>query len=765
MLALTANIVPLAGLAANALLAVGSYGIAAGALRQPRGLPRWLAAAVAFWTAATIGMESLGCLGLIGTYEILIVSGLVAGVGMAVWRMRGDDKFEPTAAGDRPADWEARVSVAMVLAASLLFLIPSLFAAVKVVSDGPIYHLYFAARWWKAGRLILVAAPFGENAATYFPANGDLWFTWLMATWGGDTLAKVGQAPFLLVAGLAASGCARLLGIGRTAATIATCWFVTCTPLLLYSFEPNVDTIFVAGYLAAAYFFLRYAVAEGGAAALVLGALAAGLALATKPTGVVFVPPLLAVVAGGLLIERGPWPAKLRRFAIIALMPLLTGGYWFVRDAWLTGNPLYPLDVRVMGRTLWAGWYGPVAMRTSPYYLPRNQWGALGDIVLALLDPRLAPVWLASVAGAWAVANPRTRPVRRWIALFALGAMVNVAVYWFVIPYRTQQRFMLQALGLAVVPLAATLDRGRWLNIAATVLLGLHILTPQAWPFAGRGESVPWDLDPLIPNAIGSLVVIFPRIEPGPIPVPAPLPSLQPMGLGTVCAAVAMVWAWRWASANQARRSGWPSRQLVAIAATLVFLGLGSLEAGPRSFDPMFQFYPPFRDFYAGWRTFDTFCGSRGTRVAYAGTNIPYYLLGRGLRNEVRYVNVDGHRDWLLHDYHREARARGQGSWPNSRPGWDRLRPDYQAWLDNLDAEGIQMLVVTRVNPGEGAHNVADREGFPIERRWADSHPERFVRLYGQDERDPWFRLYRVIRRRHDDFSGSRTDPPAARHS
>ena len=73
----------------------------------------------------------------------------------------------------------------------------SLLLAVKVVSDGPIYHLYFAARWWKAGRLFLVAAPFGENAATYFPANGDLWFTWLMASWGGDRLAKVGQAPFL----------------------------------------------------------------------------------------------------------------------------------------------------------------------------------------------------------------------------------------------------------------------------------------------------------------------------------------------------------------------------------------------------------------------------------------------------------------------------------------------------------------------------------------------------------------------------------------
>ena len=49
----------------------------------------------------------------------------------------------------------------------------ALILGVKVVSDGPIYHLYFAARWWKGAALILVAAPFGENAATYFPANGD----------------------------------------------------------------------------------------------------------------------------------------------------------------------------------------------------------------------------------------------------------------------------------------------------------------------------------------------------------------------------------------------------------------------------------------------------------------------------------------------------------------------------------------------------------------------------------------------------------------
>jgi hypothetical protein len=147
-----------------------------------------------------------------------------------------------------------------------------------------------------------------------------------------------------------------------------------------------------------------------------------------------------------------------------------------------------------------------------------------------------------------------------------------------------------------------------------------------------------------------------------------------------------------------------------------------------------------------GWQRLEAGSGPKGSRVAYAGTNIPYYLLGKDLRNEVRYINVDRNRDWLLHDYHRRALGDGEGTWPNPRPGWDRSDPDFPAWLANLDAFGIGLLVVTRVNPAEGSHNVADRDGFPIERVWAESHPERFELIYGLRENDPWFRIYRVRR-------------------
>ena len=57
---------------------------------------------------------------------------------------------------------------------------------------------------------------------------------------------------------------------------------------IIFSFEPNVDTIFIAGYLMAAYFFLEYALGDRRARTLALGGLAAGGALGTKATAIVF---------------------------------------------------------------------------------------------------------------------------------------------------------------------------------------------------------------------------------------------------------------------------------------------------------------------------------------------------------------------------------------------------------------------------------------------------------------------------------------------
>jgi hypothetical protein len=733
------------GLVANGLLLAGAWWLAGHGLRQTRFLDRVLGSAVLAFAWSLLGLELLGVLGLLAIGPLCGWACLLFGAGVAARWQRPN---VPGGEEETSEPWRAEVvlAVALLLWTCVVLLMRSLLLPVKVVSDGPIYHLYFAARWWKAGKLFLVAAPFGENAATYFPANGDLWFTWLMASWGGDRLAKVGQAPFLVLAGVAAFRIARILCSGRNASVIAVCWFLASTPLLLFTFEANVDTIFVACYLMAVVFFLRYQPQSPCGRTLLVGGLAAGLAMGTKPVGLVFVGPLLLLFLGSVAIRTRSWRTTSAAGLVLAGCLLPGAGFWFGRNLLLTGNPLYPLHVQMLGTTLLQGWYGRNAMRYSgpgvrnPYYLPLGDWRSFFDILLAVLDPRLAPVWIVAVAGGWAIKRRTRLSQDRWVWVISALAVLNVALYWIFIPYRTQQRFMLQALGLAAVPLARLLDRGRWLEVGATALLVLHLLTPAAWPVALEEAAIPWDQSRIIPNIVPAMLPVFVRVErAGHWSLElAPLPRL-PLSLGVACCAVISVWA-----LTAARKRGLP--RLIGSFGLAGMIVLAGLETGVLEADARQRFYPGFRDFYAGWLDLESRSGPSGARVAYAGTNIPYYLLGVGLRNDVRYVNVDAHRDWLLHDYHRAAIARGEPNWPNSRPGWDRADPDLRAWLANLDAERIQLLVVTRVNPGEGVHNVADADLFPIERQWAESHPELFEPLYGVKERDPFFRLYRYHR-------------------
>ena len=728
----------------NGGLGIAAYGTSRFGFRQPRGYPRALAACVLAWAWLTIGMEILGSLGFLARGPLL--GWVAAGLGIALaclWARGRDSDVVAPRSGVTRWGWDEIVSIALIVWAMALILTASLMGPVNVFTDAPIYHLYFAVRWWKAGRLVLIATPFSENAATYFPAGGDLWLTWLLNGWGDDLLAKVGQVPFLALAGLTVFAMGRRLGSGRASATVAAAWFVSNTPLFPYSFEANVDSIFVAGYLLAVYFFARHALGDDGPSALVLGALGAGLALGTKAPGVVFVPPLL-ILGATSAVWRGRGPlGKALAGASVVLVPFSVAGYWWLRNAWLTGNPLYPLHLVVFGRVWLAGWYGPDVMRKSQYYLPADNWRELLDLCMSVFDPRLAPVYLAGLAGAWAWGSKERRREDRCLWSISGLAVLNVALFWLLIPYRTQQRFLFHAVGLAAVPLARVFERFPRFRAVGVALLGVHVLTRQGWPF-GTGEP-PWDFHPAVPNNLVGPIFVVPTdlsqareawSKPGALLVVGGslLVGLMALAAVRVCAR----------AAEKPSPGAWARGLLAVVSLCLLSLSLGySTRAGAGARE---RFYPWFPDYVRGWFALDLRSGPKGARIAYAGTGLPYYLLGTGLRNEVRYVNIDAHRDWLLHDYHREASARlsGPATWPTPRPGWDRIHPDYDAWLANLRAEHIQFLVVARVNPWEGAHNVADRDGFPIERVWAEAHPGTFQPVYGMAERDPQFRVFRV---------------------
>ena len=304
--------------------------------------------------------------------------------------------------------------------------VQSLLLPVKVVSDGPIYHLYFAARWWKAGRLFLVAGPVRRERGDLLPGRRRPLVHLADDVAGGATGWPRSARPRSCCAGRPGGLCglARRLGAGTSGRVDRRVLVRDVTPLLLFTFEPNVDTIFVAGYLLAAYFFLR--VRAGGRRHGHPGA-----RVAWRPA-VRWGPSRRGSSSSRSCSAWRPWPSSssdgldparrsLRPGGRRCSRPLVMAGYWYGRNALLTGNPLYPLQV--VGVWDGSGSRGGTAPRRcggAATTIPVGDWRALADILLQVFDPRLAPVWVAALAGAWAWGRPRA--AWRSLGLGVLGA-------------------------------------------------------------------------------------------------------------------------------------------------------------------------------------------------------------------------------------------------------------------------------------------------------------------------------------------------------
>jgi hypothetical protein len=122
-------------------------------------------------------------------------------------------------------------------------------------------------------------------------------------------------------------------------------------------------------------------------------------------------------------------------------------------------------------------------------------------------------------------------------------------------------------------------------------------------------------------------------------------------------------------------------------------------------------------------------------RIAYAGSNLPLPLWGPFFENDVRYVNVSGQPDAVLHDF----RAVPPPSPATAEPAPERATPNLAMWLANLDTDRIDILFVAALYPILRDTIGHDESGFPIERAWADARPDRFSPLFANSG----IRIYR----------------------
>jgi len=691
----------LVSIALNAVFWGGMTRLAANG--TPRtGIDRLFTTAVAGFSVIVLSLELLGLahqLNRVSVAAICLTTGLLG----LWWRPAPSvDRLESARASSPSA--LSFVAIGLTAWAALVYLLVGLLFPVEPVSDAPIYHLYFAARWWKAGALPLVPTPFGEEAAAYFPANGDLWLTWLMTIGNGGPLVKVGQWPFLLLGAAALYALGRRVRASSSAAILPSAVWIGLPIILTQSSLANVDLIWTAFYFIAVYFLLQWLEDTNvdDARPMFCFALACGIVTGTKTVGATFVLLLLPIAVAALVTRARPR----RQLAWLAIGFILPAGYWYARNALLTGNPLYPFQLSAFGH-IWAdGWFGKGAMEATAYHLRPAAWRVfVARVGLVCGIAGLAVVILGIIAG-WSLALRQSteRSARRALALYAALALAQMALYWYVVPYNTQERFLSPAFGLALIPLSVLVDTHAMLQVGVCLVLGWQLLGPLT-------SGQPW-LTWMLPASI-------------------------------VIAAFALRWT---------GRARWAIAGLIVTAGC--YLAVRPAAAALAA-QPILGFYPRAgfgASLVQGWDILERAAAPGGARVAYAGTNLPYYLLGLGLRNDVQYININDHSDWLPHDYHRDRQRRGlfelaQDPWPQ----WYRSQADFESWLANLRAHRIELLFIGRENRHGRLETGGVLPQFPIERVWADAHPDTFVDL-GPFQYPagtiPWVRVYRLTEAR-----------------
>ncbi|MFH1539659.1 MAG: glycosyltransferase family 39 protein, partial [bacterium] len=316
-------------------------------------------------------------------------------------------------------------------------------------TDAFLYHLVFPAEWLKSGRISIVQTLSTDQASSYYPANAELLYLWLMAPFHDDVAARFLQWFFAVVMMVCGWGIVRRAGLGKTASAAAAAATLLTPGFFRQVVNCDADIVFTAFFLLAVYFLL-VAGDEGGWHGFALGGLAAGLMAGTKSIGVLYCVLLLPLVVVAVVRAKREGRGAFSGLATLWIVCVFAaGGYWYLRNFHATGSPFYPLGLSVGGFTVFPGAYGREAMLGTYLHVDVRSFGTLFEILREHVLGVPLLISAVVVASAGLVARLANRGgVNEWedrnrFTFFYLVCLPFLAalLFWFVNPYNTHNNY------------------------------------------------------------------------------------------------------------------------------------------------------------------------------------------------------------------------------------------------------------------------------------------------------------------------------------
>jgi len=296
------------------------------------------------------------------------------------------------------------------------------------------YHLPIVGFIIQSGAIQENPAPFMiDQFMNIFPKNIELLFLWNIIFMESDMITDLSQLFFSIMGVLTIYSIAVKLGMERVYAMYSGILFFFAPIIILQSSTNYVDVAVSVLFIIAINFLITH---QGERLPILLAGIATGILLGSKGSGPLFVGVLsVAILVRGVMFYltsfkslhlegRGGLIKAIRGYTLYFLLPsVLLGGYWYIKNWFLYGNPVYPMEISFFNTTIFKGLYSgiidpepDIIKRLSPikrlfhvwlervdYYLYDSRFSGFGPIWFILSLPSIA------FAGAYSIRERRYR--------------------------------------------------------------------------------------------------------------------------------------------------------------------------------------------------------------------------------------------------------------------------------------------------------------------------------------------------------------------
>lgn len=375
---------------------------------------------------------------------------------------------------------------------------------------------------------------------------------------------------------------------------------------------------------------------------------------------------------------------------------IILGGFTYIRNFIDTGNPLYPLNLKLFGNTVFKG-----VMDKSVYsaHFKREDY----SLLKLLFHEGLGPQTIIFVFPALFLALPLTFIKKKrnldfnFIYFLVLPVLIYL-IYRFIIPL-ANTRYLYPLLGIGIIIGFYVLKILNIPKLTANILICLCVLASMA-ELAKHKELI------FSVIAVFFLLSFFLLLNYSKKRILIKKSIFIPLFLFSIIFLLALL------------EKNYVKNEFPRYVKMVKYSG----------------FWP---DAARAWDWLNS--NTQNNNIAYTGRPVPFPLYGSNFKNNVYYVSVNSREPAKLHYF------------PGSNYNWDydflslhknleakgnyRFGPDYGIWLGNLIKRNTDYVFIYSLHQTKQIM-------FPVEDEWAKFHPDRFTRVFMSES----IHIYKILR-------------------